>query len=110
MKSTKKHDDLNSYCTSVMRWGNGEEVEANLSWDDRWFYVWFEPTWGFIDWCEETGGSMQTMLEELNLELVKLGVHQFSDLDDLNAFCESFCGDDEPAEFYTDEWDNVCGA
>ena len=111
MKSKKTLEDLNPQTESVMRWGNGEEVVAYLDYDENWYYLWFEPTWGFIDFCEEIGGTMQTMLEDLNLELVKLGVNQFSDLDDVNAFCKRFCGDDEPAEFYIDElWHDVRGA
>ena len=110
MKSKKKIVDLDYMCESTMRWGNGEEVVAYLDYDSKWFYVWFEPTWGFIDFCEETGGSMLSMLEELNIELVKLGVHQFYDLDSVNKFCANFCGDNEPSEFYLDSMGFVCWA
>lgn len=110
MKSTKKMEELDEMTSSVMRWGSGEEVICYLDWDERWFYLWIEPTWNFIDFCEETGGEMRELMEALNIELANMGVQQFYDLDSVNKFCASFCGDNEPAEFYIDEWGWVCGA
>lgn len=110
MKSKKTIDQLDRMTSSVMRYLEGEEVEVFVDWDSNWFYAWMEPTWGFEDFCEEVGGSMMTMLESLNADLDKLGVHQFYDLASLNEWIKQFCGDDEPAEFYFDDWMNVCGA
>jgi len=113
MKSKMPVSDLNPVCTSVQRFINGEEIVCNLDWDDRWYYVWMEPTYGWESFCEECGDpSMLLNLEALRGVLQNsIGVHQFSDLDGVNRFCDGFCGDDEPAEFYEDELlGNICGA
>ena len=110
MKSTKTISELDCMATSTMRFLEGEEVEANLDWEGRWFYVWLEPTWNFIDFCEEVGGSMMAQLERLNIDLVKMGVQQFYDLASVNEWLKQWCGDNEPAEFYLDDWGWICGA
>ena len=95
---------------SVMRWGSGEEVIAHLDWDERRYYLWFEPTDNFLDWAEENE-DIAYMVDELNAELEQIGVQEFCDLDGVNSFCKRFCGDDEPAYFYIDElWNDVRGA
>jgi len=116
--SKKKPEDLEEMATSSMRWGSGEEVVAHLDWDENRFYLWFEPTCGFEDFCEEIlerehDDSMMKLLEELRAELEKIGVQEFFDLDSVNSYCKSKCGSDDPydrAEFYEDDWGNVCGA
>jgi len=118
MKSKKTMDELEIYCESTMRWGSGEVVCAYLSWDERRYYLWFEPTIGFEEWCEEVlerdgSDSMMKMLTELREELSRIGVQEFCDLDGVNSYCKNKCGSDDPfdcAEFYEDEWGNICGA
>lgn len=118
MKSKKNTAELDWQTSSVMRWGSGEEVVAYLDWDERRYYLWFEPTDFFVDWCEEVlrgygDDSMMQMLDALNEELAQIGVQEFCDLDSVNSYCESKCGSDDPydrAEFYEDEWGNICGA
>lgn len=118
MKSKKTIDELEVYCESTMRWGSGEVVCAYLSWDELKYYLWFEPTSGFEDWCEELleregDDSMMKMLEELREELSRIGVQTFDSLESVNEYCKSNCGSDDPydrAEFYEDDWGNICGA
>ena len=117
-KSKKTIDELDWQTSSVMRWGSGEEVVAYLDWDERRYYLWFEPTDFFVDWCEEVlerehDESMMNMLKELRAELEKIGVQEFCDLDSVNSYCKSKCGSDDPfdrAEFYEDDLGNICGA
>ena len=111
MKCDKTIDSLDRMAESTMRWLEGEEVTAILDWDDRYYYVGFEPTSGFEDFAEEMGGHLLTMLADLRQELEKIGVNRFYDLDSVNEFCEQYCGDNEPSMFYVDDtfgW--VCGA
>ena len=108
-RSKKQIDDLDWQTSSVMRWGNGEEVIAYLDWDERRYYLWFEPTANFIDWCEGQP-DIAYMLDELNEELAQIGVHEFCELDGVNEFCKEYCGDNEPAFFYEDELTGICGA
>lgn len=116
--SKKKIEDLEEMASSSMRWGSGEEVVAHLDWDEYLYYLWFEPTSGFEDWCEEllereSDDSMMKMLEELREELSRIGVRTFDSLESVNSYCESKCGSDDPydrAEFYVDDWGNICGA
>lgn len=102
MKSKKSKDELSDQTSSVMRWLDGEEVVARLDWDERYYYVWFEPTFNFEDFCEEIG--REDMLTELEAELDRIGVNQFCELESVNEFCKRYCGDDEPAHFYWDEF------
>lgn len=108
MKSNKKEDDLEEFCTSVMRYLEGEEVVAGLSWDASWYYVWMYPTSNFEDFCEEI--ERDDLLIGLENDLAQIGVNQFCDLEGVNDFLRRYCGDDEPAEFYEDDWGNICGA
>lgn len=110
MKSKKRVEELDWQTSSVMRWLSGEEVVAYLDWDERRWYLWFEPTDLFTDWCEEVGTEMKELYDDLDNELKKIGVQEFCTLDAVNSFCEGFCGDTEPAMFYEDEWGNICGA
>ena len=111
MKCDKTIDSLDRMAESTMRWLEGEEVTAYLDWDSRYFYVWFEPTWNFEDFCEEQGGHLLSMLSDLRHELEQIGVRRFYDLDSVNKFCEQHCGDNEPAMFYVDEtFGGVVGA
>jgi len=115
MRSKKEMADLDWQTSSVMRWSSGEEVEAYLDWDERRYYLWFEPTSGFEDWCEEVlqkehDDSMVKILAELREELAQIGVQEFCDLDGVNEFCKWYCGDDEPAYFYEDDLTGICGA
>ena len=110
MKSKKTKEQLEEYASSVMRWDSGVEVIAYLSWDQRAWYLWFEPTDNFLDWIEEQT-DVAYLLEDLNDDLGKIGVQEFYDLDDVNKFCKDFCGDDDPAYFYEDELlGGICGA
>lgn len=102
MKSTKKIEELDEQTSSVMRFLEGEEVVARLDWDNQRYYVWLEPTWNFEDFCEEIG--REDMLTELQKELAEIGVHSFCDLDGVNQFCKRYCGDEDPAQFYWDEF------
>lgn len=102
----------NVYCqtSSVMRFLEGEEVSANLDWDDNFYYLWFEPTWQFEDFCESNGVDMLEQLNRLRAEIDRIGMKCFCDLEAVNRFCERYCGDDEPAGFYYDEiLETVCG-
>jgi hypothetical protein len=118
MKSKKNVADLNWKTSSVMRWGSGEEVIAYLDWDERRYYLWFEPTDNFTDWCEEVlrgygDDRMMQMLDALTEELARIGVQEFCDLESVNKFCKKYCGSDDLydcAEFYEDDWGNICGA
>lgn len=111
MRCDKTIDSLERMTESTMRWLDGEEVTAYLDWDSRYFYVWFEPTWSFEDFCEEQGGDMLTMLSDLRQELAQIGVQKFYDLSSVNDYLESYCGDNEPSMFYLDETLGVvCGA
>lgn len=107
MKSAKKVEELDYMASSSMRWLNGEEVTAFVDYDSRWYYVWFEPTWNFEDFCH--ANDLDYMLSDLEEEIGKIGVNQFYDLGSVNEFCEQYCGDNEPSEFYFDEYMNVCG-
>ncbi len=112
MKSKKTVEQLEEMVDSVMRWGCGEEVVAHLDWDERAWYLWFEPTSNEIDWCEQNP-DLAPVLENLEKELADVGVQEFYDLDSVNAYCKRQCGSDDPydcAEFYEDEWGNICGA
>lgn len=109
MKCNKTVAELDWQSCSCMRWGNGEEVNAYLDWDERFYYLWFEVTPTFEDWCEKCP-DIAYMLDDLNTELEKIGVQKFGSLESVNAFCAQFCGDNEPAMFYFDEWGCVCGA
>lgn len=102
MKCEKKATELNWQTSSVMRWLEGEEVIAYLDWDDRYYYVWFEPTWMFEDFCKEN--NREDMLISLESELNQIGVNKFYDLDDVNSMCKKYCGDDEPAQFNWNEF------
>lgn len=103
-------DMYESYAESPMVWLDGEEVRANLSWDERFFYLWFEVAPVFEDFCEDIGGHMLAMLEELRAELEKIGVRKFGCLESVNDFCKSKCGDNCPANFYYDDIvETVCG-
>ena len=84
MKCDKTIDSLDRMAESTMRWLEGEEVTAYLDWDSRYFYVWFEPTWNFEDFCEEQGGHLLSMLSDLRHELEQIGVRRFYDLDSVN--------------------------
>lgn len=98
-------------CSSVMRWGGGEEVIAYLTWDETRFYLWFEPTDAFTDFVEEQGdASLKLILDELRSELASIGVQEFGTLEAVNSYCEYFCGDNEPSFFYEDELVGICGA
>ena len=109
MKSKKTIDEMDGYETSsVMRWGCGQEVVAYLDWDERAFYLWFEPTDIFLDWCEEAP-DIKYLLDELNEEIRKIGVQEFYNLDEVNSYCDGLCGDDDPAYFYEDELTGICG-
>lgn len=116
--SKKKFEDLEEMASSTMRWGSGEEVVAHLDWDEWLYYLWFEPTYGFEAWCEELleregDDSMMKMLEELRAELANIGVQEFYDLVSVNEYCKGKCGSNDPydrAEFYVDDWGNICGA
>lgn len=110
-KSKKNIADLDWQTSSAMRWLSGEEVIAYLDWDERRYYLWFEPSTSFADFCEEI--DREDMLIGLQNELAQIGVQEFCDLDSVNSYCESKCGSDDPydrAEFYEDEWGNICGA
>ena len=104
----KTKAQLEDQASSVMRFLEGEEVIAYIDWDSTWYYVWLEPTWAFEDFCEEHEDCLP-MLENLREELDRIGVQNFGDLDGVNRFLRRYCGDDEPAEFYLDEYDNVVG-
>ena len=116
--SKKKIEDLEEMASSSMRWGSGEEVVAHLDWDERLYYLWFEPAPCFEDWCEEVmeregDDGMMNMLKELREELDRIGVQTFCMLESVNEYCKSKCGSDDPydrAEFYEDDWGNICGA
>lgn len=118
MKSKKTLDEIGWACSSSMRWECGEEVVAYLDWDERAYYLYFEPAYGYEDWCKEVlekdgDDSMMLALEELRDTLTKIGVQEFYDLDSVNEFCKRYCGSDDPydrAEFYEDELLGVCGA
>ena len=103
MRSKMKAVDLEEMACSCMRWLEGEEVHVYLDWDENWYYVWFEPTSLFEDFCEEVCGSTNEMLKNLREEIEKIGVHQFCDLDDVNEYIEQYCGDNEPSMFYVDD-------
>ena len=115
-KSKKKIEDMPcSFCESTMRWGSGEEVIACLYWDERCYYLWFEPTYNFISFCQsvwidEEDESMMHLLDALRKELDEIGVQEFADLESVNSFCESYCGDNEPSYFYEDDLMGVMGA
>ena len=111
----KKKEDLDWQCSSTMRWGRGEEVDAYLDWDEDRYYLWFEETDNFIGWCEETlekdgDSSQMEMLNELREELAKIGVREFYSLESVNEYCADMCGDNEPAFFYEDDLLGICGA
>ena len=110
-KSKKTIDELDWQTSSSMRWDSGEEVVAYLDWDDSRYYLWFEPSDSFADFCKEI--EREDMLIGLQNELWQIGVQEFYDLDSVNSYCESKCGSDDPfdrAEFYENEWGNICGA
>jgi len=108
MNSKKEREPFDWQTSSVMRWLSGEEVIAYLDWDENRYYLRFEPTGNFEDFCKEIG--REDMLIGLENELAQIGVQSFYDLDSVNKFCERYCGDEDPAEFYEDEWGNICGA
>ena len=101
--------ELDWSVSSVMRWDSGQEVVAYLDWSSEWYYLWFEPSDGFIDWCNEDP-DIAYLLDEVTAETDRLGVMRFADLDSVNECCAEHCGDNEPAFFYEDEWGNICGA
>lgn len=107
-KSEKTILELDWQTSSVMRWLSGEEVIAYLDWDENRYYLWFEPTDNFADFCEEI--EREDLLIGLENDIAQIGVQSFYDLDSVNRFCKRYCGDEEPAEFYEDEWGNICGA
>lgn len=100
MKSEKTVDELEQMyaISSSMINLEGYEVVAFLDWDERWYYVWFEPASHEIEFCEENGYTKE--LEELQKELDDMGVHQFYELEDVNKYLKDYCGDNEPAEFW----------
>ena len=111
-KSKKTKYDMTDWATSsVMRWSSGEEVIAYLDWDETRYYLWFEPTDLFTDFCAEIG--REDMYIALNNELEQIGVQEFRLLNSVNEFCKQHCGSDDPydcAEFYEDDFGNICGA
>lgn len=112
-KSKKLISEMDWQTSSTMRWLCGEEVVAYLNWDETKYYMWFEPTSNFEDWCDETGGGMIEVLILLRKELTDIGVQEFYDLESVNEFCKRYCGSDDPydrAEFYEDELLGICGA
>ena len=115
MKSKKTWDDVDWQTSSVMRWCCGEEVIAYLDWDERRYYLWFEPTDNFEMWCEEVlekenDDSLMELLAELKEQLNDIHIQEFCTLEAVNEFCKQFCGDNEPAFFYEDETLGICGA
>lgn len=111
MKSKKTVEQLEWQTSSVMRWLSGEEVVAYLDWDEDRFYLWFEPSDSFADFCAEI--ERDDLLIGLQNEIAQIGVQEFRDLDSVNEFSRRYCGSDDPydmAEFYWDEWNNICGA
>lgn len=112
MKTLKELvETYGSYCDSTMRWLSGEEVVAHLFWDDDAYYLWFEASDGFSEWCEEI--DREDMLIGLENELAQIGRVICYDLDSVNEYCKRYCGSDDPfdrAEFYEDDWGNICGA
>ena len=116
--SKKNPDDLRALAESSMRWGSGEEVVAYLDWDERLYYLWFEPGDGYVSWCEEVlrkygDDHPMQMLNELRKELANIGVQTFGFLESVNSYCKGKCGSDDPydcAEFYEDEFCGICGA
>ena len=110
VKSKKNIADLDWQTSSVMRWDCGQEVIAYLDWDDRRYYLWFEPTDNFTDWVEECGGELDELMRDLLADIQKIGVQEFCELESVNEFCKQFCGDDEPAFFYEDALVGICGA
>jgi len=107
MKSTKTVSKCVEQTCSTMVYLEGQEVKVCLDWDSRRFYVWMEPSWVFEDFCNDYGH--EDSLNDLRADLEKIGVHEFVTLDSVNAFCKQYCGDNEPASFYYDEWGNVDG-
>ena len=118
MKSKKTWEEVDWQSCSAMRWVCGEEVNAFLDWDERRYYLWFEPTYGFEMWCAEVcekehNNNLMELLSELKEQLNDIGIQEFCDLEAVNEFCKQFCGSDDPydcAEFYEDEWGNIRGA
>ena len=107
MKCDKKISEMNWTCESTMRWDGGEEVAAYLDWDERRFYLWFEPTDKFADFCKEI--DRDDLLVGLQNELAQIGVQEFGSLEGVNDYCKRNCGDDDPAMFYENEY-GICGA
>ena len=110
-KSKKQISEMDWMVTSSMRWGSGEEVIAYLDWDESKYYLWFEPTFNFEDFCEEIGRD--DLLIGLQNELAQIGVQEFYDLESVNEYCKRQCGSDDPydcAYFYEDELVGICGA
>lgn len=112
-KSKKLISDLDWQTSSTMRWLEGQEVIAYLDWDEHRYYLWFEPSSNFYDWVEECAGELDDCMARVENEIDKIGVQEFCDLESVNQFCKWYCGSDDPydcAEFYEDEWGNICGA
>ena len=112
MKTYKELTEVTgSYCESAMRWLDGEEVVANLYWDEDAYYLWFEESDSFADWCREI--DREDMLIGLENELAQIGRIICYDLDSVNAMCKRYCGSDDSfdcAYFYEDELTGICGA
>ena len=111
MRSKKTAAELDWQTSSSMRWADGEEVVAYLDWDERCYYLWFEPSLNFTVFCEEI--DREDFLANLENELAKIGVQEFYSLEDVNEYCKEMCGSYDPydrAEFYEDELLGVCGA
>lgn len=110
-KSKKQVSEMNWQASSTMRWLSGEEVVAYLDWDESKYYLWFEPTSNFEDFCEEI--ERNDLLIGLQNDLDQIGVQELYDLNSVNEFCKRYCGSDDPydcAEFYEDELVGICGA
>ena len=97
-------EQYEDYAQSSQRWLDGEEAIAFLSWDSRFFYLWFDVAASFEDFCEEQGGHLLDMLSDFRKELESIGVKKFGCLESVNDFCKNKCGDNDPATFFYDDF------
>lgn len=95
--------------TSVMRWLDGVEVIANLTWDKTLYYLWFEITDNMLYFAEENPDILPTV-KDTEDDIKELGVLAAYDIESINEICEKYCGDNDPAMFYVDDYGGVCGA
>jgi len=102
-------EKMEAETSSAMVYLNGCEVIANLTWDKTFYYVWFEIADHMLDAVDEFP-SLQNVVDEAEEDLAKISVCAAYDLDSINALCKKYCGDNEPALFYKDDWGNICGA